>query len=237
MIVNDVRQRSPEWHSLRLGIPTASEFGKILSPTGKRSTQAETYKYRLLAEWITGAPLEDIRTEWMQRGTDLESQAVDAYEFASGNETQVVGFVTTDDGLVGCSPDRFVGADGGLEIKCPSPQVQISYLLSKTVAEEYKPQVQGCLWICERSWWDVSAYCPLLPPSIIHVERDEEYIALQREAIAEFCDGLARARAELIDRFGVTPRPVHQPEEDEDGLGISDEDLARIWAARKNGGA
>jgi hypothetical protein len=41
MITHDVTQGSPEWLEARLGIPTASEFDKIITPTGKPSTQYE----------------------------------------------------------------------------------------------------------------------------------------------------------------------------------------------------
>ena len=32
MIFHPVAQRTPEWHALRLGLPTSSEFAKILTP-------------------------------------------------------------------------------------------------------------------------------------------------------------------------------------------------------------
>lgn len=236
MIVHDVRQNSVEWHALRLGRPTASEFAKILSPTGKRSTQADGYMHRLLAEWVTGAPLEGIETQWMERGHDLEQQAVEGYEFFTGHETRAVGFITTDDGRIGCSPDRLVDPAGGLELKCPAPQTHIAYLLGATVADTYKPQVQGCLLICEREWWDVFAYHPTLPPSLIRVHRDEEYIAKLRSALDEFTDRLEEAKCELIERHGVVPKPVAvsaKPTVDPLGFDVTDEDAAAIYAASK----
>jgi hypothetical protein len=55
----------------------------------------------------------------MERGARMEEEAVAAFEFDRGIDTEVVGFVTTDDGLAGCSPDRFAGSDEVVEIKCP----------------------------------------------------------------------------------------------------------------------
>ena len=34
MIIHEVEQGSGDWLKLRLGIPTASEFDKIITPTG-----------------------------------------------------------------------------------------------------------------------------------------------------------------------------------------------------------
>lgn len=229
MIIHNVRQNSVEWHQLRLGIPTASEFHKILTPTGKRSMQAEAYRNRLLAEWVTGAPLENLETQWMERGHELEEQAVDAYEFATGNVTRVVGFVTTDDGRIGCSPDRLVGDDGGLELKCPAPWTHIGYLLSKTVADDYKVQVQGCMLICKRYWWDVASHCPGMPLGLVHPEADWKYISLLEEALGEFCAELEAARKQLIERYGVRPKPrVAVPQPAEDPLGITEDDMRAI---------
>jgi hypothetical protein len=56
MKIHNVDQGSPEWHALRCGVPTASEFSKILTPkTMKLSEQAPAYMYRLLGEWMLGA--------------------------------------------------------------------------------------------------------------------------------------------------------------------------------------
>jgi hypothetical protein len=44
VIVHNVSQLSDEWHRLRMGIPTASEFGRIITPkTMKLSAQAPEY--------------------------------------------------------------------------------------------------------------------------------------------------------------------------------------------------
>lgn len=230
MKIHDVQQRSPEWMQLRLGIPTASDFHRILTPTGKRSSQADAYMHRLLAEWLTGAPLDSVETQWMQRGSELEDEAIAAYEFASNKKVQRVGFVTTANGLIGCSPDGLVDDDGGLEMKCPAPQTHIGYLLSKTVDEDYKPQVQGCISICERDWWDVQSYYPGLPTSIIHAERDDRYIALLVEALAEFCEKLGAGKRTLIDKYGAVPKQIApKPEIDKYGFDLTDEDAAAIF--------
>lgn len=208
MIVHNCAQGSEGWHRLRLGIPTASEFHRIITPTGKLSTQAGDYMNRLLAEWALGRPCESVETHWMEHGSDLEPMAAASFEFETGLETEEVGFITTDDGLIGASPDRLIrGHKRGLELKCPSPQVHIGYMLSRGVDERYKPQVQGQMYVCEFELVYIQSYCPPLRTVIVEVPRDEEYITKMRTALDEFTTRMLEARADLERRFGPFERP------------------------------
>lgn len=60
MILHDVEQRSEAWHALRLGIPTASRFGDILTARGDLRTGETPKKYaaELVAERILGVPTQ-----------------------------------------------------------------------------------------------------------------------------------------------------------------------------------
>ena len=196
MIVLDCVQGSPEWVQARLGIPTASRFDDILTPkTMKLAEGRKTYMHELLAEWLLGEQLDKAETEWMQHGTFMEPQAVSWYEFHKGIDTTPVGFVLRDDKLVGCSPDRLIGLDGGLEVKCRGAEKQVACLLGKDPA--LTTQVQGCLWICERDWWDVLGYHERLPPVLTRVGRDEKVIGLLKSALDQFTDELAEARLKI----------------------------------------
>lgn len=204
MITLDVEQGSPEWLAARLGIPTASSFDRILTPgTRKLSKGADSYMHELLAEWMIGASLDPYANEWMERGKDLELGAVEAYEFERDCETERVGFAMRDDRRCGASPDRFVGLDGGLEIKCPSAAVHVSYLLG--VPTKYNCQVQGALWITERDWWDFMSFHPDMPRAIVRIPRDEPFIRDISAAVEQFCDRLESAR-ETLRMAGAAPR-------------------------------
>lgn len=202
MIVHTVQQGSAEWLQLRSGVPTASCFSQILTPGGKPSESARGYLHKLIAERMMGKPLVEHVSTWMDRGLQTEEEAVSYYELQRGCDTEKVGFVTNDAGTIGASPDRLVGADGLLEIKVPSPQVHISYLIgAKGVDKAYIPQTQGQLWICERSWLDIESYSPDgMPSAIIRVERDEEYIGKLAAAVSEFSRVLEENAAELTAR-------------------------------------
>jgi len=193
MKIYDVEQNSDEWYALRCGVLTSSSFDKILTPGGKLSTQAGMIENRIVAERLTGDPIIDFKgTQWTERGHELEPDAVSFYEFKTGSETHKVGFVLSDDGTIGCSPDRFVGEDGILEIKCPAPHTHVEMVLTGKIGEEYKPQIQGQLLITGRSWVDIVSYHPKIKPSIIRVERDAEYIDKLANAIEGFNHNVRR---------------------------------------------
>ena len=60
MIEHPARQGTDEWIHARLGIPTASQFDKILTPAKMElSSQATDYMHKLLAEMATGCPEEE----------------------------------------------------------------------------------------------------------------------------------------------------------------------------------
>jgi hypothetical protein len=195
---HNVEQRSVEWYKLRLGIPTASEFHNIVgNTTGELSLSrdkkglsevAKKYAYRLVAEKLLGRPLEKpAGTPWaMERGKLLEPAAVEQYGFINDVEVRHVGFVTTDDGRVGCSPDGLiVGARGGLEVKCLLDEAHMGAFIDGP-GDNFKPQVMGNLAGCELEWWDLHLYHPDLPSRTIRTRRDEPYIAKMGAALTEF---------------------------------------------------
>ena len=194
-------QGSLEWFRARAGIPTASEFDKILTPkTLRPSAQAEQYLHRLLAEWMTGQVFEtETRVYAMDRGIELEAEALEFYELTTQEVTSPAGFCLSDEGTYGASPDRFAGADGLLEIKCPLASTHVGYLLRGEVPSEYLIQLQGQLLVTGRRWVDVLVYYPGLPPLLLRMEPDHEIREALIEALAGFClrleDGKRRLEA------------------------------------------
>ena len=197
MIHLDVEQGSRAWLDAKVGIPSASNFHRLITPkTMKPSSAADGYMHELLAERILGRPLDDATTSFMQRGTVVEKAARDWYALQVDQDVEQVGFILTDDRRAGCSPDGFVGTTGGLEIKCPSAAVHIGYVLGEA-ADKYRCQVQGGLWITGREYWDFVSYNPDLPNVLLRFERDEKFIAALADAVAGFCVDLDIAAAKL----------------------------------------
>ena len=202
MIILDCPQRTEEWHQARLGIPTGTGFEKIMTGGLKPSTQAEVYQNKLVAEWYTGQPEENYVSAAMQRGIDLEDQAMEAYEFATDEEVDQVGFVYKDEGkLVGISPDGLCGSHG-VEIKCPLPSTHVSYLLAQGLPAAYTGQVQGSMYVTGLEQWAFCSYCPGFPPLIIMVERDAKWQSAFEPLINKFIDGMLQKRDKLIEILG-----------------------------------
>ena len=187
MITLDCEQGSEEWLAVRMGVPSASNFRKLLPSNMKLSTQAPGYRHTLLAE-LLGVRAELYQNDAMKRGTELEPEARETYEFVTGATVEQVGFCLRDDGRIGCSPDGLIGEDGGLEIKCPMAHTHVAYLLRGECPHDYYPQVQGAMYVCGpgRQWWDFMSYYPGLPPMIVRVERDDEYISALKDALYVF---------------------------------------------------
>jgi hypothetical protein len=177
-------QGTQEWLDARLGRPSASQFCKLITTAGKPSASADDYISEMIAERITGEREPIYVNEWMQRGTELEPEARETYEFIHGVDVEEVGFILDDSGEFGCSPDGLVGEDGGVEFKCPAPKNHIAWSRKGVCPSKHYAQVQGCLYITGRKWWDFMSYHPEMKPFIVRVERDEEFIEKLAEQIS-----------------------------------------------------
>jgi hypothetical protein len=200
MKIIDHPQGSSSWLWARAGLLTASKFAEIVTPefimrTGERP---EKYIIGKVTERLLGQPLnlEQVGTFAMNNGTLLEAETIPWYEFTYGIRIQRVGFCTTDDGMVGASPDGLIGEYGGIEVKNPLPQTHLKYLLDGVVPSQYLPQVHFCLYVTGRKWWEFVSYSRQFPKLIVRIERDEAIqakIHLAVEAFKEsFTEKLAR---------------------------------------------
>lgn len=172
MIIHDVEQNSPEWMKLRAGIPTASVFSKLVTSKGVTSKSLEAYAATLAAEKYVGGPVEAWEgNEHTERGHALEIEAIKDYEIIHKAKVERVGFVTSDDGTMGCSPDCMVGDDGMMEVKCLKAENHVAAIIRHakdgTTDPKYYQQTQGQMMICERKWCDLAFYHPTLPMLVV----------------------------------------------------------------------
>lgn len=183
MKLHQVEQNTPEWKQARLGIPTASNFHYIITPLGKPvdSRERKSYLYRLTAERILNVPMPERfqGNEWTERGTQLEDRAANELAKRLNRTFEPGGFITTDDGRFGCSPDRIiVGKHGSeaVEIKAPAAWTHIQYMVEGP-GERYKPQVQGQI-LCGGFWgvhfW---SFHPDFAPVHVYTLPDSAYLA------------------------------------------------------------
>lgn len=203
MIIHEMEQGTPEWLAARLGIPTASEMSRIITPAkGDLSKQCKAYAHQLVAETLLGRPLEKPPGDgpWaMRRGKELEPLARAQYARDNKIEIRTVGLVTTNDGRVGASPDALIiGERGGLEIKAVLDANHVG-IWADGPGDDYKCQVQCSLAVCELAWWDLYAWHPNLPPVTRRFVRDESFITKMNAALIDFLairdELLARAEA------------------------------------------
>lgn len=190
MRAHDVEQRSAAWYALRSGRPTASEFCSLVTSTGERSKTLPRYAKTLAAEMFSGRTLDAWEgNAWTERGKEMEAEAIRLYEFANDCAVTPVGFVTSDDGSVGCSPDGLVGDDGLVEVKCLKAENHIEAILYHRKNGRCEPgyiqQPQGQIWITERKWCDLVFYHPVLPLLVIRQTPLPSLISALLPAISE----------------------------------------------------
>lgn len=175
MVVIDCEQGSEQWFKVRTGIPSASNFDKIITTEGKPSKQKEKYLYTVAGEKVSGIKEDTYQSFAMQQGVIKEEEARNYYKMLYDVEVQKVGFCVSDDGTYGCSPDGLIGKDGGLEIKCPLIYTHVGYMIKGELLKDYYQQAQGSLFVTGRKWWDIMSYYAGLKPVIIRVLPDKAF--------------------------------------------------------------
>lgn len=176
MKIIDCIQGSPQWMAARLGIPSASNFDKIITTKGDPSKQRTKYLYQLAGERVSGKAEETYQNDTMIHGQKMEAEARNLYAMCTKKMVVQVGFCMDDEEKYGASPDSLVGENGGLEIKCPLMATHVGYLLDGKFPMDYFQQVQGNLLVTGRDWWTFESYFPAIKPFIVRVERYEKFI-------------------------------------------------------------
>jgi putative phage-type endonuclease len=174
MIFHDIQQNTEEWEALRLGKFTASTFADLFAT--KSTAKYRNAIRKVVFERLTGESPESFKSDWMDRGHELEPFAREAYENYSFDTIQNGGFFEMNE-WTGASPDGLIGEDGQIEIKCPAYSTFIDYLINQKLPSEYLYQVQGQLFVTGRKWCDFVAYHPKLPLVVVRVLPDPEVIA------------------------------------------------------------
>ena len=201
LILLNCEQGSEAWHQARLGIPTASQFDRIVTASGTARKQATGYLAELLAEHITGQAEDGYQSADIQRGIELEPAARACYELETGYDVEQVGGVYLDESrTVMASPDGLIaGMTRGLEIKCPKLATHIRYILEDALPTQYVLQVQGGMWVTGYDEWDFVSYCPeydAQPIYIKTIKRNTALIAQMDKHIRAFSARLENLKGE-----------------------------------------
>lgn len=225
MIVHSVQQQSVDWFNMRAGIPTASEFDNLVTGDFKIRTgeMPKTYLAQKVAQWWIGGPLPQFTAFNMEQGNILEEYALPWYELTYDQPINRVGFITTDDGRIGCSPDGLLGEHSGIEIKCPAIHTHVSYLLAGVLPKDYAAQVHGSMFVTGRPTWKFLSYSRRFPKLLLTVEADAGIQGSLQDALDNFLDRFEAAKKQMIEINGGPPkRPVpglrEQPEQEPDDV-------------------
>ena len=200
-------QGTEEWYNARLGKVTASRFKDVMT-NGRGSAAsktAESYMMQLIAESLTQNVVNEFSTPATKWGTDNEPAARSLYEWRTGVPIEEVGFATIADcDKVGASTDGLIGDEMCVEIKCPYNSVNHLRTIETGVPKVYEWQIQGQLWVLDRTFCEFISYDPRMPESYrmvtFEVERDEDMIDMLRDRVGRFVEVMLSRFRQIEDR-------------------------------------
>lgn len=179
-IRHEVEQGTEEWHALRIGKITSSNFGDICANMGRAfGDPAKRYARKVALERITGKldEQDNYSNSHMERGIEQEPLARSMYEEITFNSVDPGGF--TELGPFGDSPDGVIGSTGCLEIKCVAANTHWERLERGGFDNSYKWQILGHLWVNGLEWCDFAQYCESFPDNMrlyLYRVRREEFV-------------------------------------------------------------
>lgn len=215
LAISETTQRTKQWHDVRLGRFTASEFWKLMStPRGKTeehlSDTAITYVEEKVAEILTNQ--QKVITGWaLEWGLDQEPNAIRFYEEKYGYKVSGSGFVAYGDhaggSVDGYMPEQFI------EVKCPyNSEHHVQYLQVKNAIDlkiiepKYFWQIQSNLLFNSKKAKEAVfiSYDPrvLIKRLMLHdtiIEPDKDAF----ELIGIKLGSAIKLKLELLDQFGI----------------------------------
>lgn len=194
--MQNLKQRSAEWHEAREGRLTGSVFPAAIG-ISPYMTRPELWRQ------MTGKAPKFAGNEMTDYGTAHEDDARFAYECETGKVVQETGFwVHPEHDWLGCSPDGIVvGTCDLVEFKCP-----FNGQVHPAVPAHYMAQIQGQLAITGAIWCDFVSWTPA-DMSVIGVAYESGYWAWMFPMLEEFMDYVRRD----VEPPRLKAKPVYQP--------------------------
>lgn len=197
-------QKTDEWQKLREGYITGSS-GKKVKGTG------DAFLYQTLAIMTSKWKPKEARGEDIDRGNELEPEAVEEYKKATGMEVRRdIAFIQND--RIGISPDGVPyktkfdekNIKKLIEVKSSDVPNHIKYISTNKVGSEYIDQIiHGFATIETCDEIDFVSYCPMYkfkPLHIITVKRSTMIVDIStaRVQYAKFIEKLDQIYSKLI---------------------------------------
>jgi len=196
----DTIQGSPEWWKARRGIPTGSQFSRIITAKkGDYAAGAKHYQAELIAEalgWQSGFQ----GTPDTQRGNLMEKEALRWLAFEHGIKTRECGFFISDCERYGASPDGIVvGGIEPVEVKCPALNTFLKWRADGELPDDHKAQCHGEMILtgADKCYFVAYADHEQLDNWLIVVERDE-FTAKLKKHLERFCEELEAMQRKFV---------------------------------------
>lgn len=162
----DFEQGTDEWLQARCGLLTASRMADAMDmkKSGGESEKRKNLCMEIVAERLTGKQAFVFQNGAMRWGTEQEPYAKLAYQEFTGRQITNCGLaVSRNIEFFGASPDGLIGDDGLIEIKCPTSQVFLQWVVDGEIPDQHKPQMLAQMAVTGRQWCDFVAFDPRFP--------------------------------------------------------------------------
>lgn len=125
------------WEEARLCKITGSKLKDVIT---KRGSGKKIGFYQLIADRLA-LPADGEYP--MDRGTRLESEAIEMFSKETGKEvnTDLVMWLRDDNENIAISPDGFIGETEAVEVKCLGSARHIEALMTGAIPKDYEDQV------------------------------------------------------------------------------------------------
>lgn len=177
-----IEQRSPEWFKLRKQYVGASDAPVLMGVSPWKTP------YELFIEKTS--PYVEVTNQnlWMQRGIDLEPEALQAFELATGYLMSPQVLISPRNQFMMASLDGLeLDGKAAVEIKVPGKKDH-ECAIEGQVPEKYKPQLQHQIEVTGLPMIYYMSYSPdhEKPIIILSVEREDHYIDILVTKESEF---------------------------------------------------
>ena len=197
------------WLNARAGKLTASRMADAMAflKNGQPAGARIKLLHELLAERLTGESVRHVVTDAMLWGMEHEDEAVDYFVARYSRTVRRSRFYehpTIEN--FGATPDREIGDDGLIEVKCPTTTRYLEWVIAGVVPEEHKPQMCAQLLCTGKKWVGFMAYDPRIRDEnkrlfMRKYEPTQDELERVEVAAIQFLNELD----EMFDRFVTTP--------------------------------
>jgi len=168
-----VEQRSAEWHEIRKKHLGGSDIAPILGISPWKSA-LDVFNEKI-SPYVEEAP----KNPWMQRGIDLEPEALRAFEAETGYLMSPKVMISDLTSFAMASFDGFeIDGKCAVEIKCSGQKAHLQAIHGE-IPKYYIAQMQHQMYVAELEEIYFCSYRPEYEPKPLYfeiVKRDEEFI-------------------------------------------------------------